>query len=144
MPISLISLAAMGTIQKNISTKVRPVGLHKYKGVRICAAIYEKGLWITFTKAYRKQGNRNWYNLCAIDFHSHGPSSISTSKVSHVAENRNLFGAKRQLVSLTSWWTVGTWASSLFSSNENKRRNSLEDTFSNVSIKKFLIVVLWG
>ena len=52
MPISLISLAAMGTIQKNISTKVRPVGLHKYKGVRICAAIYEKG--ITFTKAYRK------------------------------------------------------------------------------------------
>ena len=27
MLISLISLAAMGTIQKNISTKVRPVGL---------------------------------------------------------------------------------------------------------------------
>ena len=45
MLISLISLAAMGTIQKNISTKVRPVGLiNNYKGIIICAAIYESGL----------------------------------------------------------------------------------------------------
>ena len=48
MPMSPISLAAMGTIQKNVSTKVRPVGLIniKYKGIILCAAIYESGLLI--------------------------------------------------------------------------------------------------
>ena len=43
MLISLISLATMGTIQKNISTKVRPVGLIDIN-TNVCAAIYESGL----------------------------------------------------------------------------------------------------
>ena len=44
MLISLISLAAMGTIQKNISTKVRPVGLID---INTNATIYESGLCST-------------------------------------------------------------------------------------------------
>ena len=45
MLVSLISLAAMGTIQTNISTKVRPVALiNKAQRANKMAAIYECGI----------------------------------------------------------------------------------------------------
>lgn len=40
-------------------------------------------------------------NLCAVGLHGQRPSSLSTSKVSHVAVNWKFLGTKRQLVNFT-------------------------------------------
>ena len=61
MLISPISLAAMSTIQKHVSTKVRPVGLINIntKGQYLCAAIYESGLFNPAVPISAQQSRKN-------------------------------------------------------------------------------------